>query len=1028
MLEMPNTLPVPSKAALRTLRRIALGTSCTVAFTTGLLTEDRRRRIHAAREVHNNAKLLKSSRKYHSGVSLTTESFEDQAMRYSDNGLLAAKDSHNIQPAQVTLPDSSVPDFLAPRHGPQPLKISKYKLPSSSNVSRHQLLDQITIPQTFAAVPVLPATPDTSQSPRLRKVVYKPGESAWASSRYQQKKIAANVTSILENKEERSTTEAAALQFFEAAKGLRIEGLGIVQELVDTAEQLSKACQLEGKFDVSEKIFVVIAGFGPVDEDTFHSLGVEGVVRHLVTGLDHGNPGNIATDVSKLQRAVALYLTKFKERPGTSTDSWRELGEILCAETHHYELLDLTEKVYWRLEKIRGDAPNTCVHHLMGAIHKQGRHKDVVKTFRRLFPNAHLSKSGFYTTGDLVIESALQLRRFDMAEEALLSLVKMSEDAGLLCSTTWLLKILGADWRTYHDISRTRALFERVEPCFELIVHPQAAYGAMIQFCVEAGDEAAARWYYEYKVDKIPAGSAFRGGIRLETRIQGHFAYAKAMRSDWAGVKEDFCKMRQLSPETLEFSASFTPIFKLFARSHPVNETEDFIRTFIDQGFITLTPQMSTTLIDKYGAAGEIDSISRWLDYMASVQSHADSAFFNTIIHNCRTKWNFSFEETYRLFRRVRDLGGPAARFISKDTISILRRSAMAGSERNIADTVNRLNRLKLDQPLTPPIDSKNVQEHMAIAMAKGSPRRALRIYDKAQKGLVPVAGACISTAVQAVLAIDPNDIYGAASLLRKPHKDGHDISAAVAIIFVHQLSYHCPTLLGRATQVQDIARKTIYLLEKQGVDVPPSVVTHTVHTLVSGKQYYQAIDFWKSMAANQKATSSPDLPTLTVLLQAYIGVRDCAGVDWVIQMVSVNNLFPDRRFRQILRATLSGMKEHLELNPNGHLDPHLYDVVENALRSVSAIRDEVAKSREHVKTMTIKIMEKAIEIDMMLGSVKAENISKSSVKVPVFVSAEERSSTSTSERSLGICTWRPVEDPDHYLPPVGQLVGLQAG
>src|SRR6266487_1066956 len=109
---MPTTLPVPSKGALRMLRNLALGTSCTVAFSAGLLTEDRRRRIHAAREVHDNAKKLKSSRKYHSTGTATVESFEDQVLRYREDAFwLPSKVAKSKAAAGTilgTAPESSV--------------------------------------------------------------------------------------------------------------------------------------------------------------------------------------------------------------------------------------------------------------------------------------------------------------------------------------------------------------------------------------------------------------------------------------------------------------------------------------------------------------------------------------------------------------------------------------------------------------------------------------------------------------------------------------------------------------------------------------------------------------------------------------------------------------------------------------------------------------------------------------------------------------------------------------------------------
>jgi hypothetical protein len=150
---MPNTLPVPSKAALRTLRSLALGTSCTVAFTTGLLTEDRRRRIHAAREVHANAKKLKSSRKYHSAGSPTAESFEEQVMRYRDDGFWQANDSHrHIEPAQSVLAlEPSLPQFPnLPQKPHFSFRIKRYEI---SNTKR------------WKPIQALPPGPDLRMAP-----------------------------------------------------------------------------------------------------------------------------------------------------------------------------------------------------------------------------------------------------------------------------------------------------------------------------------------------------------------------------------------------------------------------------------------------------------------------------------------------------------------------------------------------------------------------------------------------------------------------------------------------------------------------------------------------------------------------------------------------------------------------------------------------------------------------------------------------------------------------------------------------
>jgi hypothetical protein len=93
---MSPSLPVPSKGALRALRHIALGTSCTVAFGAGLITEDRRRRIHTAREVSENARRLKTSRKYHSAGLSVAATFEEQVENYCKYGPWKGGDKQGI--------------------------------------------------------------------------------------------------------------------------------------------------------------------------------------------------------------------------------------------------------------------------------------------------------------------------------------------------------------------------------------------------------------------------------------------------------------------------------------------------------------------------------------------------------------------------------------------------------------------------------------------------------------------------------------------------------------------------------------------------------------------------------------------------------------------------------------------------------------------------------------------------------------------------------------------------------------------
>src|SRR5579862_1314464 len=77
----PAPVLIPSKGVLRVLRHIAFASSAGAA----LVVETRRRRIRAVEELHENAKKIRSSRRYHSTVA-TGSSDVVQSTGYNTDG------------------------------------------------------------------------------------------------------------------------------------------------------------------------------------------------------------------------------------------------------------------------------------------------------------------------------------------------------------------------------------------------------------------------------------------------------------------------------------------------------------------------------------------------------------------------------------------------------------------------------------------------------------------------------------------------------------------------------------------------------------------------------------------------------------------------------------------------------------------------------------------------------------------------------------------------------------------------------
>jgi hypothetical protein len=930
---MPTTLPVPSKGALRALRNLALGTSCTLALSAGLLTEDRRRRIHAAREVHDNAKKLKSSRKYHSTGTTAIETFEDKLLRYRDDAFwLPSNVSKSTIPRVITGgvgKDGYVGQDGSRAFTPTPLPTRR------KTIARFSFWQHV----------------ETKPSQKLLGIAHL--EPPRQSSHNRQHKLAADVTKLLEQPE---NIDEAASRFFEAfEEGLSIDDLGILQPLMDAAVRLANACEAQSKFDSSEKVFEIILGTGTIHEAHFYLFHPEAIIHRLLkrpsSDLDSLQP-------EKLRKASSIFLTKFKEKPKTMSTRLQSLGERLCEEGCRYKLYDLALDIYTRMESSRGDAPPRAVHHLITATHMKGHHKKVFRYFHKLYTQTTPDQLQFINVGNLTIESILKTGKMGQAEEALIAAGKMAENSNISISITWLLKVLGHEWRTRRDLERTRALFGRLEPLTLVAQRPQAFYGAMIQFCIEANDEAVALSYYETMRRSWPS-------VPGDVRIYGHFALAKAMRKDWLGVEDDFRQMRKASPgheHDQEFSAVFTPVLKLYVQSHSLGETEQFIRLFVDELRIKPSGYMMNIMVDAYGNAKEIDSLDRWIRYAVAAGCRVDSVTLNIILNKCSEKWDFAFWDVFRLYQSARALGSRHSRIIDKDTVPILRRIAMSNCSSQ-EELARRLEILKsLDNKSGDHLDSKGVLRAMKITLAKTNPIATLKIYKRAKVDQVLLESKHLNLAVKASLQLHGGNIEETSRHVQDAQAIGLDVSPAIALIVVHQMTTMYREGNSENRQLIELAESTISALDRCGLEVPTCVVTHVASILERRGHFRLCIEFWDAMSCRLNIhPSSFDLVTLTVLLKAYIGLEDHIGVRWVIKSLSANKLRPDARFRLLLKNARRMTSTRLM---SGHSSNNMYqflDVLIEAIETTRLLREEAADDQKEVTFKTIKIMEKAI-------------------------------------------------------------------
>ncbi|KAE9370642.1 hypothetical protein N431DRAFT_344304 [Stipitochalara longipes BDJ] len=978
---MPTTLPVPSKSALRALRSLAFGTSCTLALGAGLLTEDRRRRIHAAREVHDNAKKLKSSRKYHGTGTTILETLDDQSLQYREDAFWLP--SNVLKSSIPNITTTKETKDVCESQDPSP---SRPPVPKPFRTSRYELGHGRKVPTTkYMYGPPLEISPPNilensiSGPPEIPKIPKQKLHN-------RQGKLATDVTKLLQAPE---NIDEATSRFCEAfEEGLSIDGLGISPRLMEAAIQLANTCELQCRFENSEKVFDIIRNAGAIDEGHFHSFHPDAIISRL---LDRYHSNSDTLDLESLRKACSIFLTKFKEKPRPLSKRLLFQGEKLCAKTCESGMYDLTLALYTRVQSGREGDTLGAVGPLIIATHMKGHHKKVFRYFHKYFLKTTPDQLQFFNVGNAAIESILKTGRIDRAEQALVAARETAEKNGLSMSTTWLLQVLGSDWRMHQNLEQSKAIFGRLEPCLGFVQHPQAFYGAMIQFCIEADDEPLARRYYDTLRELYPP-------VPGDVRIYGHFAFAKAKRNDWLGVKDDFLKMKSASPGSAyaqEIASSFTPILALYGQSHSISDTEDFVRFFVDEIGIGLTTNLMNIMVGIYGDAKEIDSLARWIDYATAAGCPVDSVTFNTILNKCSQSWDLPFWDIYRLYRSVCQLGSRHSRFVDEDTLPILRRLAML----NVPSQDELLRRLavlkKTDRTCVDTFDNKTVLRSMAVTMAKQNPVATLKIYRCAQRDRIPLNSRHLHLAVKASLQLYPNDSEEPLRHIQDAQRMGIDVSGATAIIIIHQMTAMCEEGNKDGRPVTELLQRTVTALQDSGLTVSPTMVTQAMSVLHKRGHYRLCIDVWASLSRHLHIEpSSVDLVTLTVLLQAYIGLEDHLGIQWVVKTLSANKLYPGSRIRRYLR---NARRTIIDLLKSGEYPDNMHsflDALDEAIETTRLMQKEAVEDWKEVKFKTIQIMEKAIAEDEAAG--RALGSSNFIEKHEVEAVRETSSNTST--------------------------------
>ncbi|PQE17933.1 pentatricopeptide repeat protein [Rutstroemia sp. NJR-2017a WRK4] len=922
---MPSNLPVPSKGALRTLRKLALGTSCTIAFSAGVLTEDRRRRIHSAKQVHDNATKLRQSRNYNNTSSQLVEGFADHALQHTENGFWSSGSggASNDKNSETVLADGQLTGEEEAVEG---------------DVERMELLEH----ELFKRRPINHFPIEKIQPPKLSRQHQE--ETHFTLGH--QSRLALDVRQILDDEEDSSALDAALMRFLEAFReGIDIGDNGLEPSLLDAAALLSSTCETAGRVEDMEMILDVILSAGSISQSHFNQFGPHIIIKSLLKGSIDISGRLIAPD--KLKKAASLYLTPFTDRPKAIAPALESLASDICFDACRLKHYDLTVAVFHRTRRVRGTVSDKAMGSFIIASHHVGNHRDAIHFFFKHFLDAPVNQQMFWDVTNVVVESSIIQQRyphFGELQGIVAAALKTAETHDLKLSTTVLLRLLGLEWRTSRNISQTQARFDRLEGALAATSHPQAAYGAIIQFCIEAKEFAAAEKYQLRLWERF--------GHQDDARIAGHFALAKAMKEDWDGVENDFARISELRPDKEVYGSIFVPILQQYVKTHPVTETQEFLLSFLETYQVPFTPYLFNLMVDAYAKHKEIDALARWVGYANSLATFVNTVTVNTILNRLYKSWSFNFEDVCQLYRAIQKVSTSCT---DSSTEMLLRQIALAESNGDWSKAQKKLKGLPCTYKQRPP-DIGSFRLMMTEALVQGNPEKALRVYEEAQDDGIFIHPAALSNAVKASLRIEGKGMDHALSLIKQAKEKGYDLSESLVTLLTYQLPRLERDYRSSYVEFMDSVRKSINSLEERGIAVPPQVFTQVISILVNKGHLAQAIQFWTTVSHGRTSKEIKlDVVSLTVLLKAYLNLRDSPGVTWVMTMLSVNNVFPDTQLKLLLKNV---RKEIRSQRPK----TRFHQVVEDAYQCVIEMRANALQDNQDAKKKTLSIMQDALK------------------------------------------------------------------
>ena len=471
----------------------------------------------------------------------------------------------------------------------------------------------------------------------------------------------------------------------------------------------------------------------------------------------------------------------------------------------------------------------------------------------------------------------------------------------------------------------------------------------MIQISVEAE-----RW--EAVDDFLGRLQKIKPSAQRDARIIGLLALAKAKMGDWNGVWADFKSMEKKD----RIEDVFVPVLKQFVAHHTISETEEFMKSYIDELEVPVCRYMVNVVANQYGAIRHVELFVNWLDYCSKAGFKVDAAFSNAILVNCRRRWDFSFTELKILYRKLQLLSRDFVDPLTERTMLAAAVRASHGSQKkkkmlhsHIASLGIKNRSLSTTRKSRDPEDTR-LEMREAITIRKH--HTAIWIYKTALYRGLALDDGHLRLAVNAALKIGPGNAQMALNMIIDAKARGLDASLSIMPVFHSVLqqisSRHISDRDNLLRQVQGLITR----FESNGLTLPSSALTRAAHLCMQARHFPGTISLAKSALERRGVAYPWDGPTFSLFLMAYTHMVDVQGMRW-----SIMGAYHQPYFHK--RAVLKALKDARNLLSKAIQTREVRQaigVVDKAVDRVLLMRELMVQERRELEKETVDIMKQA--------------------------------------------------------------------